>query len=122
MKIYGIIFAILLIGVSCVYYPNLSLDVQDVYTKSTVVIQYSFRSEAPFQSCLIILLKEGEVSEKLFTRDPDDRKMPQDGELVFTDMENGDYLLRFSVLSDRGREPHILAFLDKTYSFSVMIP
>ncbi len=120
LKNRSLIIAILaLSGFSCMSYPYLSLDVRDLYTESQVIVQYSFRSEAPNQSCIITLIKEGTVSGEVYSRNPEDGKMPRDGQLVFSGLEDGDYILRFCVLSDRGRIPRVLPFLDRTFHFTV---
>jgi len=118
-KIYflGVIFSLISIaGCGQMEEPYLILNIDSKYNNSHIKIPYVFQSEDYSQICRVIVIKEnGAEGETVYN---EDRWMNSEGELNF-DLENGFYMLQFTVLSQRGGQFYELAFLSEEYSFSV---
>jgi len=97
------------------YEPYLVLDVEDEYAAGTVIIGYSFMSEKKEQLCQVGLFMAGS-DDIVFS---EDMCLPQRGTLVFDFLDPGAYNLYFAVLSEKGRNPAVIPFLEQNNSFLV---
>jgi len=97
------------------YEPYLVIDINDEYPVGTVTVAYSFRSERSEQSCLVRLTMNGS-EEYIYSSDG---RLAETGTLMFNDLGTGWYSLYFAVLSEKGRTPSIIPFLEQNHSFLV---
>jgi len=97
------------------YEPYLVVAVNDEYTAGTVTLGYSFLSEKAEQLCRVYLTTPW-AEEYWYCRD---ERLPASGNLVFEDLSPGWYTLYFAVLSEKGREPAVILFLEESYNFLV---
>lgn len=96
--------------------PYLYLTVDESYGEGDIYIPYAFSSESDPQLCRVTLSKR--YYDQWITVDETEEYLSAAGEIQFY-LYEGDYSLRFSVLSERRGEAQVLTFLDNTYTFSV---
>ncbi|MBI9106506.1 MAG: hypothetical protein JEZ04_07140 [Spirochaetales bacterium] len=105
---------------SCTYsIPYISLGLKQIYTQPDIIVNYSYVCESRDQRCVYKLYNKAEPSEIIYS---EDAVLPHTGVLTFSGLEEGDYILFFSVYSEKDGEYSLLSFLDKEYEFTIDIP
>jgi hypothetical protein len=105
---------------SCSYVvPYVSLDVKFSYSQSDVTVNYTYVCESTEQRCVYRLYNKVNPSEILYS---DDGVLPVSGSLSFSGLAEGDYMLFFSVYSEKDGRYSLLSFLDTAWAFTVDLP
>ena len=96
--------------------PHLELDVQDVYDSSRIDVYYRFYGESDYQTCRVTVDKVSYSSDiRVYFKE---ERLPHEGSLNL-DLAEGNYRIRFSVLSDRGIRNEVISSMDETREFTI---
>ncbi len=115
----AILFVIFIISCSPYRVPYLSLDLKGVYDQSDITVNYTYVCEDRDQRCVYRLYNSLQPSVLL---EGADEVMPSTGSMTFTGLAEGDYILFFSVYSERDGESFLLKYLDESFEFTVDLP